>query len=179
MIIKIDECFLCENIIEDSSDRTCISIVGIYTSPQVHCGCWKEAGGENRLKFTRESWNNFAGKDYEIPENYCVIFLSGIATWYKNSNYHRDDDKPAIIYPDGTKEWWKDGKLHRDGDKPAMIYPDGTKHWYKNGKRHREGGPATIHHNGHVEWWQHGVHLPGKPPDKKPIKNDFFYRKYF
>jgi hypothetical protein len=29
--------------------------------------------------------------------------------WYKNGDYHRDKDLPAIIWCDGYLSWYKDG----------------------------------------------------------------------
>jgi len=29
--------------------------------------------------------------------------------WYKNGNYHRENDLPAIIWYDGSLSWYKDG----------------------------------------------------------------------
>ena len=55
--------------------------------------------------------------------------------WYKEGNFHREGDQPAIIYADGSQEWFKEGKFHRDGDQPAIIYADGDQEWYKEGKR--------------------------------------------
>ncbi len=58
--------------------------------------------------------------------------------WYydKDGDYHRDNDKPAIIYPNELRIWWfKHGLLHRDRG-PAIIDNDsGNKWWYKNGIR--------------------------------------------
>jgi hypothetical protein len=33
--------------------------------------------------------------------------------WYKNGDYHRDKDLPAIIHNDGRMSWYKNGKLIR------------------------------------------------------------------
>jgi len=54
--------------------------------------------------------------------------------FYKNGNYHRDKDLPAIIYVDGTMFWFKNGQSHRDNDKPASIWNNGDMEWFINGK---------------------------------------------
>jgi len=61
-------------------------------------------------------------------------YLGGTMFWYKNGNYHRDKDKPAIIYSDGDMYWYKNGIQHRENDNPAIIYSDGSMTWFENGK---------------------------------------------
>jgi len=53
--------------------------------------------------------------------------------WYKNDEYHRDKDKPAIIYGTGTMAWYKNGERHRENDKPAIIWDNGYMEWWSNG----------------------------------------------
>lgn len=57
----------------------------------------------------------------------------GFRMYYKNGQFHRDDDKPAYEFIGVFKKWYKNGKLHRAGGKPAVEYTDGYKSWYKNG----------------------------------------------
>ena len=52
----------------------------------------------------------------------------------KEGQFHRDDDKPAIICDDGSRFWYKNGKLHRNNGKPAIIAFDGSMCWLKKGK---------------------------------------------
>jgi len=33
--------------------------------------------------------------------------------WYKNGNYHRDNNKPAIIWNNGDMFWWNYGEFVR------------------------------------------------------------------
>jgi len=33
--------------------------------------------------------------------------------WYKNGNFHRDNDKPAIIWYSGYMTWYRNGKYLR------------------------------------------------------------------
>jgi len=60
--------------------------------------------------------------------------LSGTMAWFKDGNYHRDKDKPAIIYSNGDIAWFKNGEYHREKDKPAIIYSNGSMTWFENGK---------------------------------------------
>jgi hypothetical protein len=77
--------------------------------------------------------------------------------WFKNDEYHRDGDKPAIIRADGTLAWLKNGQYHRDGDKPAYITSTGVLDWYKNGKWHRDGDlPARIGYDNTLDWRKNG-----------------------
>ena len=52
--------------------------------------------------------------------------------WYKNREYHRDDDLPAIEYSNGTKYWYRDGLIHRENG-PAVEWYDGSKRYYLEG----------------------------------------------
>jgi len=40
-------------------------------------------------------------------------YPTGSMSWYKNGDYHRDNNKPAIIYYNGDMEWHIDGELIR------------------------------------------------------------------
>jgi hypothetical protein len=50
--------------------------------------------------------------------------------WYKDGEYHRGKDLPAIIWVDGRQDWYQNGKIHRGNDKPAVIFADGRKQWW-------------------------------------------------
>jgi len=39
--------------------------------------------------------------------------LSGNKYWYKDGNYYRECDLPAIIYTNGNMYWFENGKLIR------------------------------------------------------------------
>jgi hypothetical protein len=66
-------------------------------------------------------------EEYKIDEN-------GNRYWYKNGEFHRDNDLAAIIFSNGNKYWYKNGEFHRDNDLPAVILArSGRKKWYKNG----------------------------------------------
>jgi hypothetical protein len=82
---------------------------------------------------------------------------NGAQVWYKNGQYHRDGDKPAVIGATGTLIWWKNGQVHRDGDMPAVILADGSLEWYKNGVYHRVGDkPSLIEATGSLQWYKNG-----------------------
>jgi hypothetical protein len=76
--------------------------------------------------------------------------------WEKNGQYHRDNDKPAIISAAGRLEWQQNGDRHRDGDRPARIFANGHLEWHQNNKWHRSSGPAVIFPSGTLEWWING-----------------------
>ena len=46
------------------------------------------------------------------------------------------------------------GQLHRTGG-PAAIHHNGTVAWYQNGELHREDGPALIRADGSRAWYQY------------------------
>jgi len=46
--------------------------------------------------------------------------------------YHSFDDEPAHVWNDGNKLWYKDGNWYRDNNLPAIIYSDGNYTFYKN-----------------------------------------------
>ena len=91
-----------------------------------------------------------SGETFEYVKNkyyyeYCWIYSNNIIRWYnKESQLHRENDKPAVEHPDGSKHWYQNGELHRENDKPAVEYPDGRKYWYQNGKFHRENSITAI-----------------------------------
>jgi len=71
-----------------------------------------------------------------IDKTEYSFFIDGFNNkiWYKNDEYHREKDKPAIIYSNGEIAWFKNGEIHRENDKPARIYSDGTMAWYTDGE---------------------------------------------
>jgi len=38
-------------------------------------------------------------------------YRGGSMFWYKNDDYHRENDLPAIIYNTGTMAWYINGKF--------------------------------------------------------------------
>jgi len=78
----------------------------------------------------------------------CYMYYRGtdilkFVEYFKNDEYHRDDDKPAYVWyrEDGgvtCEVYYKNGRRHRDDDKPARVwyYTDGSVEgdaYYKNG----------------------------------------------
>jgi hypothetical protein len=80
-------------------------------------------------------------EEYKIDEN-------GNRYWYKNGEFDRENDLPAIIFSNGNKYWYKNGKFHRDNDLPAVILArSGRRKWYKNGNRY---SPPHRNNNLHL-----------------------------
>lgn len=114
---------------------------------------------KKRFTIENEGKTYFRGKLHTF---FDVPFVDefGNKFWYKNGEYHRDNDLPAMIWEDGVKEWYQNGQSHRDNDLPAIEWPNGYKEWYKYGDKHRDGDlPAIEWPNGHKEWWYHGKFL--------------------
>jgi hypothetical protein len=89
-----------------------------------------------------------------MDEDGNVIFCN------EKSQWHRDNDLPAIIWSDGSQFWYVNGEIHRDNDLPAIIYANGHKEWWVNGKLHRDNGlPAVIYSNGRQEWCVNGIRI--------------------
>ena len=55
----------------------------------------------------------------------------------------------------GNKRHYVNNKLHND-DGPASIHSNGAVFYYQHGEIHREDGPAVIHPNGEICYYQHG-----------------------
>jgi hypothetical protein len=61
-----------------------------------------------------------------------------MSIWYKNGEYHRDNDLPAVICHSKQKSYWyKNGKLHRENSLPAIVSPHISK-WYRPGHSKRD-----------------------------------------
>jgi hypothetical protein len=88
------------------------------------------------------------------------IDSNGDLEWVENGQWHRLDDKPAVIWANGSLGWFQNGLQHRDGDKPALITRNGDHlEWSQNGQWHRTSGPAVIYANGKLEWWVRGKNI--------------------
>lgn len=61
----------------------------------------------------------------------------------------------------GSQHWFnKRMQYHRGNDRPAIIRADGSSEWIVNGLRHRDNNKlAVLSANGVHEWWSHGVCL--------------------
>ena len=96
-------------------------------------------------------WFELKNIKLKLFEEYKCTY--GRSIWYKNGEYHRDNDLPAMILENGDQGWYKDGKLHRENDLPAIICENGDQGWYKNGKKHRDNDlPAIIYNDGGQIW---------------------------
>ena len=99
-------------------------------------------------------WKNSKDQYHRDNDKPAVIYANGHKKWLVDGKLHRNNDKPAIVWADGSKEWWVDGQLHRENDQPATIWADGTKQWWVDGKCHRNNDqPAIIRADGSKEWW--------------------------
>ena len=87
----------------------------------------------DELVYLKRCMNNIENTTYEISKNIKVKISEFSIGWYKDGEWHRSNDKPAVIFFDGSRYWYKNGKRHRDNDKPAIVYGHGSKRWYKNG----------------------------------------------
>ena len=108
-------------------------------------------------KYNAHIWykNGNYHRDNDLP---AIIFDNGTQVWYQNDVRHRDNDLPAVITLAGDKKWYKNGKLHRDNDLPAVIFLNYTQRWYQNGVKHRDNDlPATILANGTQYWYKNGL----------------------
>jgi hypothetical protein len=95
-----------------------------------------------------------------MQEYRVIIDGRGTEFWHNNNNqFHREDDKPAVVFTNGTQYWYKNDKRHRENG-PAIIYYNGDEHWYLNGELHCESGPAIMRNDGSQEWWINGVRQP-------------------
>ena len=107
----------------------------------------------NNIKINKSSTLNLPNYVLDLPA-YIENGQLRIQIWYKNGEYHREGNLPALInyYENGQpwiESWYKNGKLHRKSDLPAIIayYFYGTlkyESWYKNGILHREGDLPNV-----------------------------------
>lgn len=120
----------------------------------------------------------------DLPACVSIDVFDGIRQWYYNGEFHRANDKPAIIVLNNYKVWYKYGKTHRDNNKPAVkrnmsiimlsklitiyelvrhreikniISDTDYRIWYKDGLLHREDGHAFIDNVGVGHYYINGV----------------------
>jgi len=65
---------------------------------------------ENKDEIHKKMFNNY-------KTNKPFISWNGVRYWYKNDQFHHDNDQPAIIYSDGFKRWYKNGELIKSESK--------------------------------------------------------------
>lgn len=121
-------------------------------------------------------------KPAKIDYNFRNCELIKNEYYYKDGQYHRGNDLPAVITRDDNgniikQEWYKNGLKHRDGNKPSYIAMRSNggvecEKWCKNGIPARENNLAnsvTYYSNGSVyeEAWldENGMYkdLGGEP----------------
>jgi len=77
------KCFLCSDELIDYENKIYVMELRLYL--YFHQDCWEEAAGEEERDFsTREGWNEFAGKEYNLTEKLCIEFRNGVRYYYKN-----------------------------------------------------------------------------------------------
>ena len=65
-------------------------------------------------------------------------------------------ESKKVVLSDGTIKWFNQyGKEHRT-DGPAVIHPNGDMAWFQKGELHREDGPAIVRDDGTKIWFQKG-----------------------
>lgn len=116
-----------------------------------------------------------------------------------NGEYHRDDDKHAIMCHQGYNTYYNHGKYHRPNNKPAIEYlyykPEFkairfwdncisllrpgyhkyTDEYYYDGNRHRTNGPAFECATTSL-WFEHGKLI--KKENKSEYVQTEFWKKY-
>lgn len=114
--------------------------------------------------------NNDFHRDGDLP---AIIYNNGTKKWYRNGYIHRDNDLPAVETSRGDKMWYKNGVIHRDNDLPAIEYFGGDKMWIINGLFHRENDlPAIIRADGSMEWFREGYKYYPDRWTTHPLLND-------
>jgi hypothetical protein len=57
-----------------------------------------------------------------IKENYNELKQVWCKIWMKNGQYHRLNDKPALIFQNGDLMWWENGFFKRNPFENSSIY---------------------------------------------------------
>ncbi|MEI8270277.1 MAG: hypothetical protein WCG45_02820 [bacterium] len=107
---------------------------------------WHKNGKPHRIKGPAL----YSNEGYSFSRS-LMFYYDVVEAWYKNGDFHRDNDLPAVIFANRNKEFWKNGRLYQ-----FLEYPNGTKEWYCWNVLHKEDGPAVIYPNGDVEYWYTG-----------------------
>jgi hypothetical protein len=107
---------------------------------------WRKNGKLHRIKGAAL----YSNKGYSFWRS-TLYYCDVIEAWYRDGDFHRDNDLPAVTFASKDKEFWKNGCLYQ-----FLEYPNGTKEWYCWSVLHKQDGPAVIYPNGDVEYWQYG-----------------------
>ena len=62
---------------------------------------------------------------------YYFVSNNLITFYYKNENYYREKDLPAIEYPEGSLIWYKDGYIGREGGMPPIYDANNGNPYYE------------------------------------------------
>ncbi len=108
-------------------------------------------------KLGTEIWRNEKGQYHRENNKPAVIYKNGRIEYWKNGKlYERGDNLPTIIHANGDFEYWKNNKIHRDNDEPAFVSKD-MMIYYTHGKINRKEKPAIIHSDGTLEYWKNDI----------------------
>ena len=73
-------------------------------------------------------------------ESSKIKYRNGRYVWFnKYEKAHSFNDQPATVFADGTKYYYKDHNYHRGNNKPAIIVYNGSssnKYYYKEGEEY-------------------------------------------
>lgn len=102
---------------------------------------------------------------------------SEVSIFYDQGIVHRDpDDGPALTYANNRGHVYIYHGLFHNPNGAAVVMPDRSE-WWMNGLKHRTGGPAVIHDNGRLEFWEKGVHVRTMEPDVGNVPDSMFRRR--
>ena len=62
---------------------------------------------------------------------YYSVNNSLVTFHFKNDNYYRENDLPAIEYPEGSLIWYKDGYIGREGGMPPIYDANNGNPYYE------------------------------------------------
>lgn len=101
------------------------------------------------VTWTDNCFYSFVDNDF-VKENNTEMNMGpgsehGGSAWFRHGIDWRANDLPNVIHNNCYYEWTKNSESHRENDKPAMVswdYKNLT--WYKNAKEFRENGPFNI-----------------------------------
>lgn len=94
----------------------------------------------------------------------------GIDIEYRNSegNKHRIYGPAYVSKKYKTEEWYKNGMRHRENG-PAFIH-NNNRVWFYEDKLHRLDGPAVVELGGPKQYWIHGQRMSKKEYEKEIIR---------
>lgn len=66
---------------------------------------------------------------------YIVDSLGRLVSYNAIGQLHSFDDKPSLVSYNGTLYCYKNGQYHRENNLPAIVYPNGDNEYWKNNVR--------------------------------------------